>query len=312
MSSNCSNPSIRMTPRARRPGPRSKRNTAVKARQYLSGGGVSREDSDDELGIEDYPWEWVYADAVPSWDDAAQSMSTAAGTSAPNEDSDAFPSRSGVAHRRDGRSEGQIIGARMGSFECKVGDCVLLKAEGTNEAWVGLICEFREEEGDEGKVANFMWFSSEKEIRNREKKRTDFMQVTITLVLVIGRTTLIMSRKNELYLTPSWDLNPLASINGKAWILSPKTFLTRFPTGKVPRSSKESGKIFICRRGCNTRTATYTDEFVWDDIYKGSQQDLDALIGRIQRETKATRKRRRRESAQESETLDVRFSYLLS
>jgi len=64
----------------------------------------------------------------------------------------------------------------MGSFECRVGDCVLLKAEGNNEAWVGLICEFMEDE-DEGKVANFMWFSTEKEIRNKEKKRTDFMQV---------------------------------------------------------------------------------------------------------------------------------------
>lgn len=64
----------------------------------------------------------------------------------------------------------------MGSFECRVGDCVLLKAEGNNEAWVGLICEFMEDE-DEGKAANFMWFSTETEIRNKEKKRTDFMQV---------------------------------------------------------------------------------------------------------------------------------------
>jgi len=104
----------------------------------------------------------------------------------------------------------------------------------------------------------------------------------------------------------------LASINGKASILSLKTFLTRFPTGKVPRFSKESGKIFICRRGCNTRTATYTDEFVWEDIYNGSRQELDALIERIQRETKATRKRRRRESAHESEKLDVCSSYLLA
>jgi len=79
----------------------------------------------------------------------------------------------------------------MGSFECRVGDCVLLKAEGNNEAWVGLICEFMEDE-DEGKVANFMWFSTEKEIRNKEKKRTDFMQVFGSILLPL----FIMHRLN--------------------------------------------------------------------------------------------------------------------
>ena len=64
----------------------------------------------------------------------------------------------------------------MGDFRCKIGDCVLLKAEGTNEAWVGLICAFEDDEED-NKAANFMWFSTEKEIRNKQKKRTDFMQV---------------------------------------------------------------------------------------------------------------------------------------
>ena len=65
----------------------------------------------------------------------------------------------------------------MGNFSCKIGDSVMLKAEASNAAWVGLICGFQEEEEDEGKCANFMWFSSEQEIRNKEKKRTDFMPV---------------------------------------------------------------------------------------------------------------------------------------
>ena len=153
----------------------------MKARQYLSGGGVMREDSDDELGTEDYPWEWIYGDPILVQDNAVDSTSTVSGIPNANKTSDVLPSRTGLRNMGDGRSNGQIIGARMGSFECRVGDCVLLKAEGTNEAWVGLICEFREEEGDDGKVANFMWFSSAKEIRNKEKKRTDFMQVIVTL-----------------------------------------------------------------------------------------------------------------------------------
>ena len=96
----------------------------------------------------------------------------------------------------------------------------------------------------------------------------------------------------EVYITPSWDVNPLASINGRASIVSAETFKSKYPSGKVPRSSKDYGKIFICRRGCNTRTATYTDEFEWDNIYE-SADDILPLIERVESQTKATRKRKR-------------------
>lgn len=99
--------------------------------------------------------------------------------------------------------------------------------------------------------------------------------------------------QNELYITPSWDMNPLASINGKAQILSPSAFYARFPNGRIPRNSRDYGKVFICRRGCNTRTATYTEEFIWQDMYRGREEDIFALINKVQNETKATRKRRR-------------------
>ncbi|KAK5188469.1 Origin recognition complex, subunit 1, partial [Cryomyces antarcticus] len=119
-------------------------------------------------------------------------------------------------------------------------------------------------------MATFMWFSSEREIRSK-KKRSD----------ALG---------NELYITPSWDDNPLTTINGKARIVSLQSFNAQYPTGKVPRTSRDYGKIFVCRRGCNTRTATYTDEFVWEDIYHGAD-DILALTEFIQSRTKATRKR---------------------
>jgi origin recognition complex subunit 1 len=94
------------------------------------------------------------------------------------------------------------------------------------------------------------------------------------------------------YITPSWDINPLASINGKASIVSPSTFHKLYPSGKVPRTAQGYGKIFVCRRGCNTRTATYTDAFEWEEVYRGVE-DLDALVERVQTQTKATRKRKR-------------------
>ncbi len=115
---------------------------ANRARQILAGKGVTREDSDDELGFEDHPWEWIYSEVAL---------------------------KKGVVS--------QIVGARMGSFQCMLGEAVLLKAEGSGEAWVGLICEFQELEEEGEKTANFMWFSSEREIRNKEKKRNGILPV---------------------------------------------------------------------------------------------------------------------------------------
>lgn len=126
---------------------------ADRVRRFLTGGGVAREDSDDELGLEDHPWKWIYATSSQS-------------------------RNSSSVDEADGNREEKIVGARMGEFECRIGDCVLLKAEGTsNEAWIGIICEFQDDEEKGEKAANFMWFSTEREIRNKQKKRTDAMQV---------------------------------------------------------------------------------------------------------------------------------------
>lgn len=118
--------------------------------------GIAREDSDDELGVDDHPWEWIHADVREA---------SPAGT----------PSRKRKRSMVD--DEPRIIGARMGSFVCRAGDIVLLKAETTGEAWVAIIRDFLEDEDGE-MAADFLWFSSEKEIRNKHKKRTDFLWVS--------------------------------------------------------------------------------------------------------------------------------------
>ena len=225
-----------------------KRSKLEQARHYLQGGGVIREDSDDELGQDDLPWEWIYDDDM------------------------------------------QIVGARMGSFECRVGDTVLLKAAG-NEAWVAIICNLSEGEieDDDGHVtmdkkATFMWFSSEKEIVNQQKKRSDFLS-------------------NELYITTGTDDNSLSTINGKAVVMSPHDFDARYPNAKVPRTSRDYGKVFVCRRGCNTRTTSYTDEFVWEDVYRGAP-DIDSLIDFVDGQTVRTRRRRATSKAATAELDD--------
>ncbi|KAI5920764.1 ATPase [Camillea tinctor] len=217
--------------------------------RYLPG--IARDDSDDELGDDDHPWEWIYS-------------------SSKDETKKRIPRH-------------QIIGARMGTFECYLGDCLLLKAEGSNEAWVAIVTEFIESDQDGDMAADFLWFSTEKEIRNSDRKRTDFLV-------------------NELYITPTSDVNPLASINGKAQVLSHQSFLREYPSGKVPRSSPGYNKTFVCRRGCNIRTTTYTNEFNWDDIYSGKPEDIEDLLELVRRETKSTRKRRR---AQENPTAAI-------
>jgi len=123
--------------------------------------GVAREDSDDELGTEDYPWEWIYEDRNQAGEEPEAST------------------ENGRKRKRPAAAtqEPQIVGARMGSFECYLGDTVLLKAEGSHEAWVGIICDFLTDEDGE-KAANFMWFSSHQEIRN-PKKRTDYLEVRL-------------------------------------------------------------------------------------------------------------------------------------
>lgn len=141
--------------------PKRKRTKIEEARHYLQGGGVLREDSDDELGVDDLPWEWIYEKGSKRLDG----------------DFDGQTSASKLNVRT-------IVGARMGGFECRLGDAVLLKAT-ANEAWVAMITGFTEgeTEDDDGqmvwsKSATFMWFSSEKEIKNGAKKRDDAVQVS--------------------------------------------------------------------------------------------------------------------------------------
>lgn len=252
-------------------------------------GAVSREDSDEELGEEDLPWEWIYSE--PEGDSAKIANGDDAAPVTLN--SPILPRKRGRPKKSEGKQQGASVkkrtiqGARLGNFECSIGDCVLLKAEGTSEAWVGLICDFRdapdeEAEREEGtaqpliKCANFMWFSSPKEIRNKDKKRGDYLP-------------------NELYITPTWDLNSLESINGKATIIGLEEYQQRYgseTSKKKTGREKWDGKTFLCRRGCNTRTASYTDEFGWSDLYSGTAEDILDLIEKVKTETRATRKRR--------------------
>jgi origin recognition complex subunit 1 len=85
--------------------------------------------------------------------------------------------------------------------------------------------------------------------------------------------------------------------------MSLEAFLSKYPSGKIPRQSADYGKTFVCRRGCGTRTATYTEEFIWEEMYSGVQ-DMFKLIDFVEKNTKATRGRRR---ARETSPLDAAY-----
>jgi origin recognition complex subunit 1 len=85
--------------------------------------------------------------------------------------------------------------------------------------------------------------------------------------------------------------------------MSDRQFNAKYPKGTIPRNSAGFGKTFICRRGCSTRTATYTNEFIWEDIYKGTE-DLEALMDLVESQTKQTRKRQANKPKIEDDEFD--------
>lgn len=103
----------------------------------------------------------------------------------------------------------------------------------------------------------------------------------------------LTSGQNEIYISTSADVNSLDTIDGKADVVSHEKFLARHPTGKIPRRSDDVGKLFMCRRGLDMRTTTYTEEFTWEDRYSGFD-DLAPLVDFVTDSTRIARKRRQR------------------
>ena len=88
--------------------------------------------------------------------------------------------------------------------------------------------------------------------------------------------------------------------------MSLAAFHKKYPSGNVPRSNKLHDKTFICRRGLDTTTATYTEDFVWEDSYKGAE-DIEELSEFVRTHTQALeRKIRKRKRDEGYENHDVR------
>lgn len=177
-------------------------------------GALVREDSDDELGDEDHPWDWIF-DAESELEGEAEA------------DNGTTPKSRRRRSSRPARKKRTIIGAKMGGFECRLGQVVLLKSPEAGKDWIGIITEFVEEDDDENegevlKSANIMWFAGPDEfLSTRNKRRTDALP-------------------NEQYLTADFNLNPsLRSMEGRPSCPS-KLSSRNTPMEPLPRTRPSS------------------------------------------------------------------------
>ncbi|KAI3010675.1 hypothetical protein CBS147346_1440 [Aspergillus niger] len=240
-----------------------------RAQLWMTKGGLVRDDSDDELGEEDHPWEWIYDHN----DENNKEIEQATTEDTPKSSRRRTP-RPNAKRRRT------IVGARMGSFECALGQVVLLKSPEPGKDWIGIITEFVEQEDSDAedeiiKSANIMWFASPDEFMStRNKRRADALP-------------------NEQYLTADFNVNPLTSISGKATVMSKDAFYARYPDGAPPKGKEalaEFNKCIVVRRGVNQLQGRYTEEFVWEDVYR--EDRVFDLITLIKDGLKAAKKRK--------------------
>lgn len=230
-----------------------------RSKKWLTKGGLAREDSDDELGYEDHPWEWIRAE----------------GTSKQPKEGDT-PSRKRKSSAMLGEdTKRAIIGARMGTFTVKVGDAVLLKSPEQGKDWAGLICAFSDtdEDDEEEMCAHIQWFCAPDELLSgagrKSKSMPEFMP-------------------NETYITTDFNMNPLTAINGKAIVMSKDEFAKTYPQGEPPKSKTAAtkfAKTIMCRRAVKQRNMVFSEEFDWDGLYKGADSLLE-LLDWVQDQTK--------------------------
>ena len=183
-------------------------------KKWLTKGALHREDSDDELGYEDHPWQWVYDGEKAADSEEQRTPSKKCKVSAISDST---------------RRKTTIIGAHMGGFSVKIGDSVLLKSPEQGKDWVGLICAFSEtdEDGEEEMCAHIQWFAAPDELAfgKRSKTRPDILP-------------------NESYITADFNMNPLTSINGRATVLSKDAFLKKYPKGQQPNGKSAAKPLF--------------------------------------------------------------------
>ena len=77
--------------------------------------------------------------------------------------------------------------------------------------------------------------------------------------------------------------------------MSKDAFFARYPNGLPPKDKAELAeyqKCIVCRRGVNQLQGKYTEEFLWEDVYKGDEASVYNLIELIKTGLKSAKKRK--------------------
>lgn len=134
-----------MPPKAPQLTPQQKRSKKAELARKLSKAALENENdsSDEESEDESGHWERIYE---------------AKKSSGSGKDDEGHVSKKRQGRKPSEHQEGNIIGARRkeDGLECKVGDCVLLKAADGSIPWVGMIMQFTGADEDGDDCANFL------------------------------------------------------------------------------------------------------------------------------------------------------------
>jgi hypothetical protein len=134
-----------MPPKATPLTPQQKRSKKAELARKLSKAALENESdsSDEESEDEDGHWERIYE--------------TKKGKG-PGLDKEGPTSKKRQGRKTSEQQEGNIVGARRkdDGLECRVGDCVLLKAADGSVPWVGMIMQFTGADVDGDDCANFL------------------------------------------------------------------------------------------------------------------------------------------------------------
>lgn len=156
---------------------------AENARKQVADNSTVKEESDEEEESDDEAeWQWLYEK------DNSEEVASPSQTNAKGGGSAATKRTRRLSKGTENR---RIIGAKAGNTICKIADCVLINNDTSNTNWVGVISGFEEDEGyDENAEsyldimkANIWWFSSPKDIHSKTRKRSDFLEVSIPILI---------------------------------------------------------------------------------------------------------------------------------
>ncbi len=104
----------------------------------------------------------------------------------------------------------------------------------------------------------------------------------------------------------------LDDINDIATVLSQTTFNKEFPHGKTTRNVKDYVKTYFCRRACDHWSSTYSDDFIWEDLYfrHSTEENMLDLLHKVEMWTQGKKKTKRKRETRTEEDAEFKGGHI--